>query len=398
MLTPGQIQQDSYAQWVRRALSLARGRPGRTISLFESSVPEPRDLLRQTVAAAFEPKLTPYYASAFGGGNSHVLEMLAARYGVTREQVLCTTGATGALALLYRSFAGAGDHILLETPGFDVFETIGADLGYRFETFERTGPTYTIDPAALAAKIRADTKMIVLSDLHNPSGMLLDRAVLAELAGLAEQRGILLVVDEVYGAYAAAKDRPGPAAALSPAVVSVSSLTKIFGLGALRCGWIVGAAPVVAAARARASRMAFDMSTLSHSVAAHVLADPAPFHAHSAQYVAQSRRIFDPWFHAAAAEGLVAGALPEAGCICFPALPGIADTHTFSDWLLETAGVLVAPGDYFGAPGHIRIGYCLEPEQLEAGLAALAHGLRAYRARGAGGQGKELGATGGPAR
>ena len=398
MLKPGQTQQDSYAQWVRHALGMARARQGHAVSLFESSVPEPRELLRQTVAAAMAPTLSPYYASAFGGGNPFVLEMLAASYGVAREQVLCTTGATGALALLYRTFAGAGDHILVETPGFDVFETIGADLGYRFETFERTGPTYTIDPAAIAAKIRPDTKMIVLSDLHNPSGMLLDRSVLAELALLAEQRGILLLVDEVYGAYASASDRPVSAAALSPAVVSVSSLTKIFGLGALRCGWIVGSAPVVAAARTLASRIEFGMSTLSHSIAAHVLASPAPFRAHSDHYVAQSRRIFDPWFHEMAAQGLVAGTLPKAGCICFPSLPGIPDTHAFSDWLVETAGVIVAPGEYFGAPGHVRIGYCLEAEQLEAGLAGLAQGIRAYRAMGAGGHGKDLSAAGGLAR
>ncbi|MCG2842077.1 pyridoxal phosphate-dependent aminotransferase [Sandaracinobacter sp. RS1-74] len=395
MLTAGTGVQDSYAQWVRRALAMARARPGDTVSLFESSVPEPRELLRQTVVRAMEPRLSPFYASAFGGGNPFVLEKLAERHGVSPEQVLGTTGATGALSLLYRTFARRGDHILVETPGFDLFETIGAGLGLEFGHFERGGPDYTIDVAAVEAKLRAETRLIVLSDLHNPTGMLLDRGVLAELARMAERRGVLLVVDEVYGDYAPAALRPAPASTLSPAVVSVSSLTKIFGLAALRCGWIVGAREVVAAARDFAARIEFGMSTLSHSIAAHVLEDPVPFRSYAEAYIGQCRPIFDSWFEAMAAEGLVGGLLPASGCICFPRLPGIADTLAFSNWLVERHGVIVAPGEYFGAPGHVRIGFCLDEKPLVAGLSALAEGLRQF---GAGENRIPMGAAGSIAR
>jgi len=368
----------SYAQWVRGALAMARGREAQAVSLFDSSVPEPRELLRTTVLEAVEPSFSRYYVSAFGDGNPFVRDMLAERYGVERERILCTTGATGGLSLVYRTFVKPGDHVLIETPGFDLFgylaEASGADVG----TFRRSGPRFTIDVAEVEAKLRPDTRLVVLSDLHNPSGMPVPRETLIALAQLAERRGFLLVVDEVYGDYASKAQRPTAASALSPAVLSLSSVTKIYGLGVLRCGWIVGAADVVDKIRQLNGRIEFGISTLSHAVTAHVMANAAAFEAHSRSYVERCRPRFQAWFEGMVAEGLMGGELPDDGCICFPSLPGIADSKAFTEWLIARSGVIVAPGEYFGAPGHIRIGFCQEGDKLEAGLRGLEEGLRAY--------------------
>jgi len=376
---PG-IRRQSYAQWVRQAISLARGKGDPVVSLFESSVPEPRALLRAAIAATIEPDFGPYYVSAFSGGNPFVLEVLAARYGVGRNQVLGTTGATGGLALLYGAFTQPGDHILVETPGFDLFQDLAATRGVAVGTFARRNADYAIDPAEVEALLRPETRLIVLSNLHNPSGMALDYAVLCKLAELAERRGVLLVVDEVYGDYADAAARPTPAVSLSPAVVSVSSLTKIYGLATLRCGWIVGAAQVVEAVRDLGSRLEFGISTLSHAVAARVIEDPAPFLAYSQGVIARSRPVVANWLAAMQAEGLVEGALPQTGCIFFPRLVGVDDTEAFAAQLIEERGVIVAPGEYFGAAGHVRIGFGLPSDALESALGSLADALRAHRA------------------
>ncbi|MES2059150.1 MAG: pyridoxal phosphate-dependent aminotransferase [Pseudomonadota bacterium] len=373
-------RRQSYAQWVRQAIGLARGKGTPVISLFESSVPEPRALLRAAVAATVEPDFGHFYVSAFSGGNPFVIDMLAARYGVARDQILGTTGATGGLSLLYGAFTRPGDHILVETPGFDLFQDLAATRGVAIGTFTRRAPDYGIDPAEVEARLRPETRLIVLSNLHNPSGMALDHEVLVRLAEIAERRGVLLVVDEVYGDYADASVRPGPAVALSPAVVSVSSLTKIYGLATLRCGWIVGAASVVEAVRDLGSRLEFGISTLSHAVAARVIEDSAPFLAHSQGVIARSRPLIARWLAEMRAEGLVEGDLPEAGCIFFPRLVGVDDTEAFAAQLIEERGVIVAPGEYFGAAGHVRIGFGLQPGVLEPALEILADALRARRA------------------
>ncbi|HLU91714.1 MAG TPA: pyridoxal phosphate-dependent aminotransferase, partial [Pedomonas sp.] len=99
---------EAYAQWIRRVVRRSRQDGRSFISLFDSSVPEPVELLRETIAEGFSRPLTSRYTSAFSGGNPYVLDLLAARHGVSREQVICTTGATGALALLYRAFTRPG--------------------------------------------------------------------------------------------------------------------------------------------------------------------------------------------------------------------------------------------------------------------------------------------------
>ncbi|WP_292959820.1 pyridoxal phosphate-dependent aminotransferase [Novosphingobium sp. UBA1939] len=369
---------DSYAQWVRRAIAMSRARGGETVSLFESSVPEPRELLRQAVLETVEPAFSEHYVSAFGDGNPFVRDTLADRYGVPREQVLCTTGATGALSLIYRALLKPGDHVLVEAPGFDLFTCLAHAQGVAVDGFARHGDRFAINVADLEAQLTPRTRLVVLSDLHNPSGMQLDEAILRALAQLAERRGFLLVVDEVYADYAEGDRRRGAAAALSSAVISISSLTKIYGLGVLRCGWIVGAQDTVARLRAFSGQVEFGVSTLSHAVAAQVLADADSFTAATRSVVARCRPRFEAWFDRMKAEGLMVGALPEDGCICFPSLPGIDDTRAFSEWLIGKAGVIVAPGEYFGAPGHIRIGFCQRDEHLEAGLSGLESGLRAF--------------------
>ncbi len=379
-LPRGAYVEQSYAQWVRRAIALARGRDGGLVSLFESSVPEPRALLRQVVADLVEPDFGPSYVSAFGGGNPVVLDLLAARYGVARGQVLGTTGATGALSLIYRAFARPGDHVLIETPGFDLFQDLAVDHGLHVDSFVRPAPSYRIDPAAVEARMRPDTRLIVLSNLHNPSGMLADQDTLTALARIAERWNALLVVDEVYGDYAAAVDRPAAAASLSSAVLSVSSLTKIFGLAALRCGWVVGSPAAMEVLRDHAGRVEFGLSNLAHAVAAEVMRDPAPFQSHADGILARARPILMRWAGEMTAEGLIEGELPAAGCIYFPRLTRVADSEAFAASLIARRGIIVAPGEYFGAPGHIRIGFGLEADRLEPALAALAAELHAASA------------------
>lgn len=370
---------DSYSRWVGRAIRLARQSDLAPVNLFESSVPEPRMELRNAIAALIEPDFGNSYCSAFAGGNPRVLEMLAESYGVSSEQVLCTTGATGSLSLLFRTFGKDGAHALIETPGFDLFGDLARDRGMAYDTFRRTAPDYSIDLGEISALLRPETRLIVLSNLHNPSGLALQHETLVQLARMAEEHGALLVVDEVYGDYADAEARPCPASTISPSVVSISSLTKIFGLATLRCGWIVGAGPVIADLRDVDSRLEFGRSNLAHAVAAQVLQNPQPFGDHTRGILANARPIIEEWFSEMSREGLIEGVLPRFGCIVFPRLVGIGDTDAFATELIQTHRVIVAPGEYFGSPGCVRIGFGLPPLDLQFGLASLSEALKKHR-------------------
>lgn len=369
---------DSYSHWVRKVIRAVRSERNLLVSLFDSSVPEPVELLREIVLEGFSDPITTRYTSAFNG-NPFVIERLAAQYRVPRDQILCTTGATGAFSLVYRALLSPGDRVLVETPGFDLFHIIARTQGLNVDHFTRRGEHFTIDPDEVAARIGRRTKLIVLSDLHNPSGMRLDRATLAAIGRIAEARGIHVLVDEVYGDYLDPELRATPALDLSPAIISVSSLTKSHGLSTLRCGWVAGAAAPMRRIRALAEEIEFGVSNLSHAVAALVLERRAAFDAYRTGILQRARPIIESYHGYWRAEGLVTGELPRFGCIVFPRLIGIDRTIAFSEWLAERCGVIVAPGEYFGAAGHIRLGFARAPADVDYGLQALTDGLLRYR-------------------
>lgn len=370
----------TYSQWVRQVIALMKSTDQKQlVSLFESSVTEPVELLSALVASSFAEPVTNRYASAFGDGNPWVTAQLARDYGVGEDQVVCTTGATGALSLIYRALLKPGDRVLVENPGFDLFAILARSQGYGVDSFERTGSRFDVDPEAVDRAITQQTRIVVISDLHNPSGFSLPADTLRALGEIADRRQVTIIVDEVYSPYVGSDVRAAASRNLSPRILSVNSLTKIYGLSTLRCGWIVGDASMIKPIRALGQEIDFGISKLGHAVAALVLEDPAAFRARTNGMIARTRPIVELYHRGWLTEGLVEGDLPDHGCIAFLRLPGIADTKRFSAWLAQEGGAVVVPGEYFGAPGHVRIGFGIEPGALELGLQMLTEGLIKYR-------------------
>lgn len=377
--SPDSLTPMSYAQWVRRTIRRNRNSRNLLVSLFESSVPEPTDLLREVILEAFGDGITSRYTSTFADGNPYLVSALAKDYGVEAEQVLTTTGATGALSLIYRALLAPGDRILVENPGFDLFANLAHASGNAVDRFERRGPDYAVDPDEINAAISDRTRLVVLSNLHNPSGMPLDLTCLPELAAIAERRNVLFVFDEVYGPYAEDTFRPAASLGLSDRFLSVSSLTKSYGLSTLRCGWMVGDSTYVNKVRSLAREVEFAISNLTHGIAALVVESPERFRRNAFSVLERAHPVIQSYHNHWRRVGLVEGVLPQHGCITFPRLAGIEDTLAFSGWLSDRCGVVIAPGEYFGAPGHVRLGFGMEPSQLDYGLQALTDGLITYR-------------------
>ncbi len=371
----------SFAHWVRDMLTLMRsGAPG-TIPLFESSVPEPVDMLGDIIRDAFRNGFPESYKSVFMRNNPDVTEHLAARYGVPEESILCTTGATSAVSMIYTALLSPGDRILVEAPGFDIFANMARDVGIQPDFFRREAPDFGISVEGILEALHPDTRMVVLTNLHNPSGAYVSDETLGTLARALAERGVLLMLDEVYRDYLSSAG-PGLDPLQHDNVLRVSSLTKIFGLSTLRCGWIIAGRRLLRRLKDYSERADFNVSRLSHCVSAEVLAKADMFDQWRNDMMAASRPIAAAALSEMAAQGLVAPGVTLQGCTCFPQLIGVEDTRGLSQWLSAKHGVVVVPGECFGAPGYLRIGYGLPPERLTQGLARLASGLAAYRASG----------------
>ncbi|MFN3815132.1 pyridoxal phosphate-dependent aminotransferase [Brevundimonas sp.] len=368
----------SYSAWTRdlyRRMPLPRG----SLLVFESTVQEPVDLLAGLVSQAFAGGPPDRYESVFGRGNPHLLAALAARYGVAQRSILAVTGVSNGMAQVLNTLMSPGDHVLVERPGFDVLSSLAHAAWCQVTDLARSAPDFDLTAADLRLALRPDTRMVVISNLHNPSGRLLDETRVLELAEAAAEVGAWLVVDEVYADFA----RDGAIRLqAAPNLIRINSLSKVFGLYALRCGWIIADPDVIARVASANSGLEFGVSKLTHAVAAMVMEDSQPFEDHWRGVLAAGRPVLARHMAAMASDGLIEGETPPFGCMAFPRVVGHPDTLRLAETIWREDGLVTAPGEMFGHAGHMRLGFGLSPAALDEGLSRLHESLRRRRDEG----------------
>lgn len=366
--------EEGYTRWVRTALA-RYAQTSDAVVLFDSTIPEPTELLAGVIRRAFGDRITDRYESVFSSGNRFVAQAVAARSGVAPEQVIGAAGATSAMAMAIKAFVQPGERVLIESPGFDLLATLAREAGAEVDWLPRRAPDFLVDPAELAAAIRPDTKLVLLTQIHNPTGAVLDAKALDIIAQVARKASVRVLIDAVYA------DFLGEAGAISPApeFIIAGSLSKVHGLFSLRCGWLTGSKENIALIEAANPQGDLGVSKLTHAIGALVLEDLTPFDAHWRASLNATRSVVEPQVRAMIKTGLIEGELPAHGCMYFPRIVGVADTLALSERLWTNHRLIVAPGEHFGLAGHIRIGFGGDPDQLERGLTRLGAALRQER-------------------
>jgi aspartate/methionine/tyrosine aminotransferase len=310
-------------------------------------------------------------------GFAPLVAAIGAHYGTSQDRVATAAGCSGANFVTIAALVGAGDHVLVERPGYDPLPAACRLMGARVEFFDRRHDHgYRIDLDDLGRRLTSSTRLIVVSTPHNPSGMELGRNALLGLGALADRAGAHVLVDEVYldAACLARGDAPAAASAarLDGPFVVTNSLTKSYGLGGLRAGWMV-ASPAVAE-RLRRTRDVVDNlgSAPADRLAAFAftrlpaLADRTRTLLSGNLDRAKRFLALHPQLHVAV--------LPTAS-VTFPRLAGTDDAEPFVQRLFSTHGVAVAPGRFFDSPAHFRISLAGRTETLEAGLERIGRAL-----------------------
>lgn len=303
-------------------------------------------------------------------------DAIAKRYAVSRDSVAIAPGASGANFLTLLSLLHPGDDVLIEQPAYDPLIGAARTTGANVVHFERRRNNgFALDPDAVLAAMTPATRLIVISNAHNPSGALAGRAVLEEIGSLAAANGSLILIDEVYlEAQHDASPPPETAAKLGDAFVVTNSLTKAYGLAGLRCGWVL-ASPEVA----ERIRIARDIVDGSGPFVAERLALTA--FSNIDRLRNRARSILETNF------GLLRSMVesnprlewvpPAAGTTAFPRVRDVADTSAFVDRLISEHDTIVVPGRYFQAPEHIRIGFGGKPDMFKEAVSRLDRALRA---------------------
>ncbi|MDQ1479094.1 MAG: hypothetical protein QOE62_4323 [Actinomycetota bacterium] len=296
--------------------------------------------------------------------------------GLRADDVLVTPGAAAALFATATSLLEPGDHAAvvrtnyatnLETP-----RAIGADLEVVDLSFD---DGWRLDVDRVAKLVRSgETRLISVTCPHNPTGTMLDLATLHALVELAESSGAVLLVDETYRDLTHGTPLP-MAATLSPRAISVSSMSKAYGLPGLRVGWAVCRdARLAETLLAAKEQIVICGATIDEAIAGRVLTDRARILPPILEEVRTRLDIVRTWLAGQDTFEWIEPAGGVVGLVRFRADVEV-DTDHFYEVLLAEYGTYVGPGRWFEVDDrHFRLGFGWPTEaELRAGLTGLSN-------------------------
>ena len=332
---------------------------------------------------------------------------LAQLFGVDPERVIVAMGASGGMSLCALRYFRPGSRVVADVPSYEPFRSLPMYLGADFRPVaRRLEDGWQIDPGEVggllgtggsgssgtgsggsrrrgtADAVASDSNRghVFLANLHNPTGALLERERMKAIAAAAERAGGNLISCEVYMEFVP-NERRVHAFEVAPNGISIGSLTKAYGLGPMRIGWIV-----LGEGLARERQHLLDMAYLTYvdpptatMRAARLALDRLPQLLQPLRVIErESRPMWERWL--TRTEGIRCF-VPEFGIMAFPRIEGVEDTIELSEYLAREHQVDTVPGEFFGLPGHLRIGCGVPAATLEEGLARLGRGIEAFRAR-----------------
>jgi aspartate/methionine/tyrosine aminotransferase len=305
-------------------------------------------------------------------GYQPLVEALAAHSQVSPESVVTISGGTSmANHLAMAAALEHGDEVLIEEPTYEPILALAEYFGARIKRFPRTFENgYRIEIDELAKQISPRTRLIVLTNLHNPSSTLVAEETLREIGELARSVGARVLVDEVY-LEAMFEAAPRSSVRLGPEFIATTSLTKGYGLSGLRCGWIM-AEPELAQ-RMRLLHDVFSAVGPQPSERLSVVAlTKLPKFIERAKKILETNRAVLKDFLDTREE--LQAVRTETGTTSFPRLlKGRVDD--LSNSLQQKYDTAIVPGRFFESPQHFRIGMCAEPNLFRIGVERLGAAL-----------------------
>jgi aspartate/methionine/tyrosine aminotransferase len=265
-----------------------------------------------------------------------------------------------------------GDEVLIEHPAYgpilDVANYLQANVR-RFARVEENG--WLVDPQEVLRSITPKTRLIVITNLHNPTSALTQESVLREVGDIARNIGAVVLVDEVY-LDAVYDDTPRTSFHLGPEFIVTSSLTKIYGVSGLRCGWIL-AQPDLAWKMRRLN----DLYSATPVHPGELLSVAAFQHLdllreRVRRIVEADRKLLRDFLKR---ESAVSAVDTKWGTTSFVRLQA-RNVDTFLERLRSKFDTSAVPGRFFEMPDHFRIGMGVNTEMFAEGLNRISHALR----------------------
>ena len=318
-------------------------------------------------------------------GHPLLRQAIADQYASLSAQDVLVMAPEEGIFLLMHALLEPGDHVVCTNPAYQSLHEIARSIGCQVTYWtpdEAHG--WRFDVEQLEASLRLDTRLVVVNFPHNPTGYLPSRSEFEALVDLVGRRGIYLFSDEMYRRLEIEDNATLPAACeLYDRAISLSGLSKAYGLPGLRIGWL---ATSVADVLERVTRLK-DYTTICNSAPSEILATIA-LRNREAILKSQLTRLrnnlglLDAFF--ASHPDCFQWNRPLGGSICLPRLTCVEDAYSFCEKLVQETGIMLVPSQVlqFG-DNHVRMGFGRQnlPEVLSLFSNYLEQRIQPYAAR-----------------
>ena len=308
------------------------------------------------------------------GGWENLKTAIANANDVPRTHVAPALGTAHAVWLAYAALVSPGEEILIESPAYEPLVGAAVGLGAvvrRYDRLQNAG--FQLDPDRIAAAITPKTRAVVVSNLHNPTGARASHEALVAIADAAAKVNAHVIVDEVYASFDELCEADGvwrkTSMRLADNVVAVSSLTKCYGLGPHRIGWVL--APVDVVKHIEAVMLSTcAMLPLSHANLACAAFKVLPALADRAkETLAEKRARVTAWV---ASRTDLAWHPPSAGLFGFVTLKrASSNVRAAIERGMRDEDVMVVPGEFFDMPNGFRLAWSLDASLIDEALVRL---------------------------
>ena len=291
------------------------------------------------------------------------------------EEVLITTGAKYALYAVAMGILDPGDEAIIPAPYWVTYpeQVILADAKPVFiPTREEDG--FHLRPETLEKAITSRTKVLLLASPNNPTGAVLSREELAEIAKIAVAKNIAVVSDEIYehliydGTHHSIAAEPG----MRERTIVVNGASKAYAMTGWRLGWIAAPKKVAGKIGDFLSQSTSNATSFAQKGAVAAYAScGGEVEIMRTAFAARRDRLADGL---SSIPGFRIAKRPEGAFYLFPNVDGavrnlgLASSQALAERLLEKAHVAVVPGEAFGAPGFLRFSYACSESTIDEGV------------------------------
>ncbi|MCE3280870.1 MAG: pyridoxal phosphate-dependent aminotransferase [Bacteroidetes bacterium] len=277
---------------------------------------------------------------------------------INAENVLITAGAASALFIVATTLLEKEDHLIVIRPNYasniETPRAIGCEISYCDLSFESR---FEINVEDIRSQIKSNTKLISLTHPHNPTGMIISQDTLLQIAELAAEHNCFLLVDETYRELHLGEMYP-IGASLHPSIITVSSVSKAYGLPGIRIGWLITQNTMLFEKFLAAKEQIFLCnSVIDEEIAFQYLSKKETYLPFIKNHISANHKTLLEWIKTETRMEMI---LPEGGVVCFPRIKNDEnmDMKKFYTTLNSKYETFVGPGYWFEMPAHyMRIGF-----------------------------------------